>query len=117
MKRTSVSEQRRLRQLLSDVELGDRKPSQLLRRMRQLLGSRKFDEALLRQLFLQRLPTHVQSILAASKDSVTLEDLAELADCILDIQPPEPPRVVAEMSHNSLSDSLDRLDSRAQSLV
>ena len=107
IKRTSVSEQRRLRELLNDEELGDRKPSQLLRRMQQLLGPRKFDEVLLRQLFLQRLPTHVQSILAVSKDTVSLEGLAELADRILDVQPSVPPRVVAEVSRD---DRLDRLE-------
>ena len=56
IKRTATSEQRRLQLLLTAEELGDRKPSQMLRRMQQLLGdgAAATDDALVRGLFLQR---------------------------------------------------------------
>ena len=85
IKRTSASEQRRLQLLLSEEELGDRKPSQLLRRMQQLLGERQIEATILKQLFLQRLPTNVQLILAAAGASLSHAQLAEIADRIMEI--------------------------------
>lgn len=42
----------------------------------------------MKQLFLQRLPNNVRIILASSSDSVSIEELAELADRILEISSP-----------------------------
>ncbi|GBN16797.1 hypothetical protein AVEN_6293-1 [Araneus ventricosus] len=70
----SDSEERRLKKLLQDVELGDKRPSMLLRQMRDLAGNRVGDE-LLRSLWLQRLPTQMQAILTTSSD-----DLMEKVD-------------------------------------
>ncbi|KAF6769226.1 hypothetical protein AHF37_12695 [Paragonimus kellicotti] len=84
LKRTTASEQKRLEALISGEELGDRKPSQLLRRLQQILDGRSIDEALFRQLFLQRLPNFVRSILA-SRGHMLLDELAELADDIMSI--------------------------------
>ena len=90
IKRTSASEQKRLHQLLISEELGDRKPSQLLRKMYQLLGDKTLEEGFLRQLFVQRLPTNVQLILASTPDTVRLDDLALLADKIIEAASPSP---------------------------
>ncbi|GFT08038.1 retrovirus-related Pol polyprotein from transposon 297 [Nephila pilipes] len=68
------SEEQRLCDLISGMQLGDRKPSRLLLEMRSKTGNRMTEE-LLKSLFLQRLPTHVQQILAISNDQ--LEKLAE----------------------------------------
>ena len=88
-KRTSLSEQRKLQQLLTGKELGDRKPTQLLRRMKQLLGDRSgIDASFFGQLFLQRLPHNVRIVLASTPDSATLDELAEMADKIAEVAAP-----------------------------
>ncbi|XP_064485182.1 uncharacterized protein LOC135397508 [Ornithodoros turicata] len=99
IRRTSMSEQKRFQRLLTQEELGDRAPSQLLRRMRQLLGDRPdsavIDDSLLRQLFLQRLPPNVCMVLAAA-GTMSLNDLANLADKIMEMAPPQ---IAAVASH------------------
>ncbi|XP_064462746.1 uncharacterized protein LOC135373499 [Ornithodoros turicata] len=102
--RTSASEQRRIQQLLTSEELGDRRPTQLLRRPQKLLGEKAstIDESLLRKVFLQHLPANVRMILASAK-STTLSDIANMADNIMDVGSPviaavgsqyEPPAIV-----------------------
>ncbi|CAH8597989.1 unnamed protein product [Schistosoma bovis] len=85
--RTSQSDEKRLQQLLTACELGDKRPSQLLRHMRQLAGSCKLDEALLKQMWSQRLPYSVRQILSVSGASVSLDDLADMADRMIEIYP------------------------------
>ena len=87
---TGTSTRRRLQQLLTSEELGDRKPSQLLRKMQQLLGdgATDADDALVHELFLQRLPANVRVVLASAPDSASLAELAQLADRIVEAAPP-----------------------------
>ncbi|XP_075739018.1 uncharacterized protein LOC142784505 [Rhipicephalus microplus] len=89
MHQTTESEQRRLQQLLTSEELGDRTPTELLRRMRHLIGdhSAALDAYILRELFLQSLPQQVRVILSVSSTE-TLNSLACMADKIMDIGVP-----------------------------
>ncbi|XP_077498486.1 uncharacterized protein LOC144109534 [Amblyomma americanum] len=90
-------------QLSSSEEIGDRKPTQLLRRLQRLLGDKAatFDQASLREFFLQRLPSPVRLVLVPAQ-GLSFEKLAELADSVMDVsystislgavpQPPTPP--------------------------
>ena len=86
IKRTATSDEANLRQLLSGVELGDRTPSQLLRHMQHLIGNKLFDDSILRQLWLQRMPLNMRQILATQEHS-PITALAETADKIHECYP------------------------------
>lgn len=76
--RFSESEEKRLRQLLAGMELGDRKPTELLRDLRtQAAGA--INETVLQTLWMQRLPQRMQETLAVA-DGMALPQLAQLAD-------------------------------------
>ena len=108
IKRTAATEQQRLQQLLNLEELGDRKPTQLLRRMEQLLGDKKPDQTFLRELFLQRLPSNVRMVLASTGESTKLQDLAQLADNIMEVAT-SPSVAAVRAPAPQLAEELDRL--------
>ena len=87
IKCTAALEQKRLQQLFNAEELGDRIPSQLLCRMQQLLGdkARDTDSAFLHELFLQCLPSNVRMVLPSTPDTENFEDVAQLADKIMEV--------------------------------
>ncbi|XP_050535097.1 uncharacterized protein LOC126902115 [Daktulosphaira vitifoliae] len=86
VERLSISEEQRVRQLINEEELGDRKPSQFLRHLRSLAGTTTLQDNILRQLWLRRLPSHAQAILTAQSE-LPLDKVAELADKIVEVQP------------------------------
>ena len=75
----AASEQRKLQQLISGEELHERKSTQLLRHMQQLLsdklGSSADTNCFLRELFLQRLPASVRMVLASADPSTSINKL------------------------------------------
>lgn len=80
------SDGKQLQKLLSDMELGDQKPSQLLRRMKTL-ALNKLPDSTLRLMWINLLPPHVRSVLVVS-DTISkdadLHELAKLADKMLE---------------------------------
>ena len=116
IKRTAASEQRRLQQLFNSEELGDRKPTQLLRRMQQLLGDTSgiTDRSFIRELFLQQLLANVRMVLASTSDSVSLDNLAQLADKIVEVSAPQS---VSTVCSSNLSDEVEKLKGQLTNLT
>lgn len=81
--RLSAPKHQRRTQLLNNEELGDRKPSQFLRHLRSLAGNDVGDD-FLRSLWISRLPSYLQAIIT-TQDSCQLDDVAQLADKIMEI--------------------------------
>ncbi|XP_037931209.1 uncharacterized protein LOC119666020 [Teleopsis dalmanni] len=79
IERFGESEQRKIQRLLSEIELGDRRPSQLWNEL-TALAKDKVSNEFLKSLWLQRLPPQVRAILQTS--NVDLVELAKLADRI-----------------------------------
>ncbi|BHF86036.1 hypothetical protein SprV_ctg2302921400 [Sparganum proliferum] len=83
---TSVSDRQHYHALVKEEALGDRKPSELLRRMRSLVGNMKIDDKFFKEMFLERLPTSVQTILASGSDDLEISKLAEMADRMMEVE-------------------------------
>ena len=91
--RLAQSRAERLKTLLSRQQLGDQKPSALLRAMRSELsaaGDAPVDTELFRTLFLQRLPQHVRAALALLPADSSLDQLAEAADRYMEASGSDP---------------------------
>lgn len=81
IERIAPSEDSNLQKLLKDLELGDRKPSDLLREMKSLAGN-QVSEEVVKKLWLQRLPSQTTAILTISKEPI--DSLATMADKIVE---------------------------------
>lgn len=82
LERFEESEQSRLNTLLNSLTLGDKKPTHLLRQMRELAGGTITDTPL-KSLFLQRLPQQAQAMFSISDQP--LDQIAILADRFLEV--------------------------------
>jgi hypothetical protein len=83
IKRISATREKKTLQLIQHEELGERKPTQFLRHLRDLAGPTIPDE-FIRTIWASRLPPNVQTIVA-SQHNQNLGDVAELADRVNDV--------------------------------
>lgn len=106
----SDSENRQIRKLLSELQLGDEKPSHLLRKMRQLANNSLNDD-FLKNLWFQRLPAEIQTILSVSSES--LDNLAKLADKIAEVR--SDPLGISLIGHGACSRPIPEAQSKENS--
>ncbi|GFS92105.1 hypothetical protein TNCV_1190701 [Trichonephila clavipes] len=109
----SDSETQKIKKLLTDFQLGDEKPSHLLRKMKELSNGQLQDD-FLQSLWLQRMPPHIQTVLSASSES--LDKLAIIADKVSEVvgassticaaKPVPPPSQSSSCSAQPTMDSL-----------
>lgn len=81
IERFADSQQKRLQLVLSDMPLGDMKPSQLFNEMRRVAGNSLCEPVLL-DLWASRLPPHAQAAVIASKGDSS--EKATIADAIVE---------------------------------
>lgn len=82
------SETRKIQKLIGEMELGDQKPSQLLRRMRELARD-KVNDSTLKIMWENLLPASVRAVLIVT-DSKDLNTLASVADKVMETFRPVP---------------------------
>ncbi|BHF69573.1 hypothetical protein SprV_0301261900 [Sparganum proliferum] len=108
----SPSTQKRLQPLISEEDLGERKPTQLIRRLEQLSEGQQLEDTMFKQLLLQRLSSSVQAPLAPNILSSSVQMLAETADRKLEYY--QPPTLVnfctRVLTTPTIDDVVKRLD-------
>lgn len=77
------SAERQFQKLVGEMELGSQKPSQLLRKMRELARNTQVSDEALKKLWMSRLSSSVRAVLVVSQDT-KLENLATMADKIVE---------------------------------
>ncbi|XP_035210911.1 uncharacterized protein LOC118185191 [Stegodyphus dumicola] len=106
IKRAEKSTHQEIKKLLGGEQLGDRRPSELLRIMRRRAESYSVSDELMLELFLQHLPSFVQSILAAITP-LTLDKAAEVADRVIDVSPSPVAVSATNICSANTSDSIE----------
>ena len=82
IKRMGTSDGKKLHDLFYNLTLGHMTPSQLLRKIKSLLGSNTMSETVLKKLWTDKLHTHTPQILASLPEDLELERVSEIADRI-----------------------------------
>ncbi|VDP68090.1 unnamed protein product [Schistosoma mattheei] len=84
LKRVDLTDIQRLDQLLNNIDLQHGSATDMLQRMKEVIGQRTFNGGLFKQLLLSKLPQQVQAVLVSFHNNA-LDELAAVADRILEI--------------------------------
>lgn len=110
------SEQKKIQKLISEIDLGDKRPTQLLNELSGLAKG-KINNDFLKSLWLQRLPAQTRAILQAS--NADLPELAKLADKILEVS--DYHQVAAVSNHkpneSEIGKRIERIEQQINQLV
>ncbi|XP_023229853.1 uncharacterized protein LOC111630069 [Centruroides sculpturatus] len=114
------SSQQELRKLLAGEQLGDHKPSKLLRVLKRWAENFQIPDAVILELFIQHLLTSVESILAAITP-LDIDKAVEVADHVVEVTPatiasvsqPEKPDTIS----SKILVEIDKLNKRMDQLM
>lgn len=96
----------KFRKLISNAEIGDKKPSQFLHYMKSLADNSVTND-FIKKMWIQRLPAASRAVLSASKDD--LDDLAKMADSMWEVSD--------RFSMNAIKVEKDPLESKIDKLA
>lgn len=106
-----ASRSQKIQQTLDGVQLGDQRPSQLLRLIRNRMGPSTSEE-LLRVLWTRALPTRMRTVIAAWEDE-ELEKIAKIADRMIEV----PNEQVISSVHEDLPKTIQNMQKQLQILT
>lgn len=106
------SESEKFRKLISNADIGDKKPSQFLHYMKSL-ASNSITADFIKKLWIQRLPPASRAVLSASKDN--LDDLAKMADSMWEVSDRFNVNAI-KVEKDPLESKLDKLASTLEKL-
>ncbi|VDO97048.1 unnamed protein product [Schistosoma margrebowiei] len=69
LKRGDLTDRQSLDQLFNNIDLQHGSATDMLQRMREVIGLRTFDEGLFKQLFLSKLPQQLQPVLVSFRNN------------------------------------------------
>lgn len=108
------SESVRIQKLITGIELGDMKPSQLLQKLKSIATSDVF-EKLIKTLWLGKLPEAIKNILVVSNENI--DSLAVMADKINDMSSKQEICSASNTTQNYSSELIDRIKHLEQQMA